>query len=55
MGEDLWRAVVCELCVAMFCCNVAAEFEWFQANASKRSTCRKLQWLLGFVHSSKDE
>jgi hypothetical protein len=30
----------------MFCCNVVAEFEWLQANASKRPTCRKPRWVL---------
>ena len=35
----MWRA-------AMFCCNVVAEFEWLQANASKHLTRRKPQWLL---------
>jgi hypothetical protein len=39
--EDVRRAMVGELRVAMFCCNVAAEFEWFQANKSKRSKRRK--------------
>lgn len=27
--------------VAMFCCYVAVEFKWLQANESKRPTCRK--------------
>jgi hypothetical protein len=30
----------------MFCCNVAAGFEWLQANASKLPTCRKPRCLL---------
>src|ERR1017187_8729623 len=30
----------------MFCCNVVAEFEWFQANTSKLPTCRKPRCLL---------
>jgi hypothetical protein len=30
----------------MFCCNVVAEFEWFQANTSKPPTCRKPLCLL---------
>jgi hypothetical protein len=41
--------------VAMFCCNVAGEFEWFQANDSKRPTRLKPLWLLGFVYFSKPE
>ena len=32
--------------VAMFCCNVAAEFEWLQVNASKHPTRRKPRWIL---------
>src|SRR5664280_3404436 len=32
--------------VAMFCCNVLAEFEWPQANASKLSTYKKPLCLL---------
>ena len=55
-----WRTTQCKHSsdkndVAMFCCNVVAEFEWLQANESKRPTCGKARWLLGFVHSSKDE
>jgi hypothetical protein len=53
-----WRTAPCKHTldkkrVAMFCCNVVAKFQWFQANASKCPTLLKPLWLLGFVYLSE--
>jgi len=39
----------------MFCCNVAAKFEWSQANESKRSKTPETQVIIGLEDSSKRE